>query len=287
MAMSAVAQDAPLQWSLKQGDQFTLELLQNTTSETSVDSRGAQINAQTTLQFDWNVTDIDKDGTATIEQSIASIKLSMGDPQVPKQAVSYDTQSTKKTNSTSRELLKQAKSLLGLKSIVKMSRQGKTISVEIPDETTKQIDQLPEALGIKALFSKRGLAELMGASEVAFPTESNQKIWNVESNKPTSFGQFKQTRIYELGDVKMVEGKKMQEILLLSQVALAQQPTASKSPTRFKSFKGSGTMLFDLDGGFLAESNSSNTILTEREYREKVIQVSVSTTLRMILTKKK
>ena len=92
----ADAQTTDLKWNLKKGDQLQATLIQSSATLTKVDSRETTVNSSTTILFDWNVTDVDGAGTATIEQSLASIKLSVADPAVPEQAVDYDMSSLEK-----------------------------------------------------------------------------------------------------------------------------------------------------------------------------------------------
>ena len=135
---SATHAQVQAQWDLDKGDKFVVTLVQNSNTRTQVDARITSIQSDNQIVMDWNVTSVDENGDMTIEQSLKSIKLSVGDPAVPAQAVKYDTAGTNnEISKTSRKLLEQVQPLIGLKFIVVMSKPGEIKTVTLPDETTE------------------------------------------------------------------------------------------------------------------------------------------------------
>lgn len=300
----AHGQDAArqLRWKFTEGDRYVLNLTQTNVSKTAIDSRDSTVTATTDLRFDWTVLSVDEAGKATIEQSLAAIKVSVADAKRPKQAIYYDTDSNEKVSSASKKLLRQVQPLIakmvtgedgvgkpdGIRFLVTMTPRGKIESVTLPEEAETRINELPQALNLRALFGKQGLTELLGASNVVLPESDATETWEVTQARPTAFGEFKRTHRYSIGSTRSVDGVEFQEILLATQAEPVETDptTGEQSSKRLKSFSGSGSLQFDLDNGYLAQSRSHNTIETETDYREKVILTTVDNSIEMTLTKK-
>ena len=282
-----------LKWKLKQGDQFQATLVQTSSTKTQVDSRATEINSSTTIVFDWTVTDLDANGDATVEQSLTSIKLSVADPAVPDQAVNYDTASQDKPSKVSQSLLKQVMPLIGLKFDVVMSPLGEIKHVSIPDDTQKQLDQLPETLKLRNLFSKPGLKDILGAAAIVLPDEklSDGQTWADAMETTTAFGRFNRKRTYTFVGTKTVNGKEMAEFTLVATLEpvsdeSSTQPNGLNEGGKLIGFSGSGQLMLDVEGGFFSTSKIRNEAQTEKPYREKKIGTTVTNQIEMTVTRK-
>jgi len=288
------AQADVLQWKFQKGDHFDVTLVQTSKAETKVDSRETSIDNSTTIVMAWNVTDVADGGAATIEQSIVSIELAVANPAIPAQAVKFDTSATAdivdEYSKSSKTLLKQIKPLIGLKFNVVMLPTGEIKSIELPPETATAINQLPETVRLRSLFSAKGIKEILGASAIILPTKSLDQgdSWTDEKEVATAFGKFNRNRTYSLVGKKTVDGDELAEIRIDAAMVPVSEAAAPGSALQGKlvSFSGSGNLYVDIENGFMKTSSFSNKLKTERPYREKQIETVVTNTIKMTLTKK-
>lgn len=291
-ASSAVGQDQELKWNLQEGDRFEVSLIQTSTSRTIVDSRETSTENSTTIVIDWNVTRVAENGDATIEQSLRSIKLLVGDPAVPAQAIRYDTGSDEDITRQSRQLMEQVQPLLGLRFDTVMSLRGEIKSVSLPEKTQEALNLLPATMRLRALFSESGLNDILGASVVVLPDQELQPggQWVDEKITPTAFGKFSRKQTYTFIGMKTVDGREFAEIKLVTGL----DPVADDTPKTkgaslngsLNSFAGSGSFMLDVAGGFFSSSKVENRIESEKPYREKTIKTVVSSKVEMSVVKR-
>lgn len=286
---TADGQESKIAWKFKKGDSFQVQLVQESSTRTRVDQRETVINSDNTMVFDWKVTDVDDKGNATIEQSLKSIKLSVADPAVPAQAVRYDTSGENEDISkVSKKLLEQIRPLVGLKFNVTMDQRGQILAVELPDETKDTLNQLPETLRLRTLFSDQGLKDLLGASAVVLP-EGKLKAddsWTEKELVPTPFGNFQRVRNYAYRGVRKIDDRSFGEFELSSTMEPANTNDQQDSDAgTLDSYQGSGKLVFDIEQGYFTSSVSSNTARTKTSYREKQINSEVTNRIEMTISK--
>ncbi|MFK7766906.1 MAG: DUF6263 family protein [Mariniblastus sp.] len=280
-----------LKWQLTTGDQFTVTLVQTSDSKTNVDSRATEMNSSSTIVMDWNVTKVADNGDATIQQELVSIKVDVGDPAIPAQAVAYNTASEEKPSKTSRTLLKQVRPLIGLKFDVVMSARGEIKEVTLPQATADAIVKLPDAMKLKNLFSEKGLKDILGTSAIVLP-EGNLKSgesWKEESSLVTPFGQFNRVRKYTFNGMKTVDGHELAEFTLDATMEKIEETGAAQTPEsigKLLKSAGSGILRLDVEGGYFTSSKINNEVQTERPYREKMITSVLTNEIQMRVEKK-
>ena len=289
----ASGQSQPLKWKLKKDDQFEVRLVQSSNAKTNVDSRETETENSTTIVIVWKVIDVAENGDATIAQSLKSIKLSVGNPAVPSQAIAYDTSSPQdEISKASKKLMTQVMPLLGLRFNVVMSPLGEIKSVSLPTETQDVINQLPATMQLRALFSDQGQKDILGASVVALPSVglSVGENWTETDLAVTEFGNFIRKRIYTYVGNKQVDGLDFAEF----KMDAGMEPTGNEGETQAQgaslkgsliTYSGTGTLMFDLAGGYFSSSKIENRVETERPYREKTIKSEVTNQIEMTVQK--
>ena len=282
-----------LKWNLQPGERFEVRLVQNSTSKTNVDTRETSMNNSTTIVMDWEVSKVAENGDATIEQSLKSIRLHVGDPAVPSQAISYDTASQDKVSKESRKLLKQVIPLIGLRFDVVMSPQGEIKNVSTPQATQDALNLLPATARLRALFSDRGLKDILGASVVVLPAQALKPgdDWTTESVTPTAFGDFNRKRSYTFVGIKKNDGREFAEFNLKATMEPANRGNVSKAKGAslkgsLTSFSGTGQLMLDIQGGYFFSSNVENRVESEKPYREKTINTVATNQIEMSILKK-
>ena len=286
---SANAQEA-LKWKLKTGDEFAVTLTQTSDTTTSADSRVTEMKTKTTLVFDWKVTGVAANGDATIQQSLASIKLRVGNPAMLDQTIGYDTDSDEKVSRVSRPMLKQARSLIGLKYEVLMSDRGEIKGVVLPKETEVVIQKLPETTTLRTLFSEKGLKDILGASAIVLPEGElkPEESWSDQSVKISPLGKFNRVNKYTFAGMKSVDGREVAVFVLDASMEKVEDGETEKSEAAGKviKFSGSGKLMLDVEAGYFTTCNTENEIQVEKPYREKVITSVVKNNIELTVEKK-
>ncbi len=300
LAAGAPAQSEPLKWKLAAGDKFEVVLIQASSADTKVGSRKTLIENSTTLKMNWDVLKV-ANGDATIEQSIAGISLNVNNPAIPSQAIAFDTAAdeahTKEFSKASKKLLKQIQPLIGLKFNVTMAATGEIKEVTLPPESTTVINQLPDTVRLRQLFSAPGLTEILGASAIVFPEKAIESgdSWTDEKPVTTPLGEFTRNRTYTVVGNATVDGEELIEVqmkpTLVPKETEEGEPAESAEPAKTRldgkliSFTGSGKLLLDSDNGYLKSSSFANELKSERAYREKTIETVVKNEISMTVNK--
>ena len=295
LASQSLAQSEPTSWKFAVGDRFEVTLNQTSSANTKVESRKTLIENATNLKMSWEVLNVAK-GIATIEQSILGISLDVNNPAIPAQAISFDTSASedeaKEYSKSSKALLKQIKPLIGLKFNVMMASTGEIKEVTLPPESTQVINQLPDTVRIRQLFSPEGLTGILGASAIVFPEKPIEAdaSWVDNKSVTTPLGSFTSKRTYTVGGKKTVDGEELTEIqmeptLVPEQATEESGSVESSLDAKLISFSGSGILLVDVEGGYLKSSSFENELKSERPYREKTIETAIKNQIRMTINK--
>jgi len=295
VADQSLAQSEPMSWKFAAGDQFEVSLKQTSSADTKVESRKTLIENATTLEMNWDVLKV-AGGVATIEQSILGISLNVKNPAVPSQGVSLDTsasdEESKEYSKPSKAMLKQLKPLIGLKFIVTMAANGEIKEVTLPPASAEVINQLPDTVRIRQLFSPKGLTEILGGSAIVFPEKPIESgaSWSEEKAVVTPLGDFTRKRTYTVvgnttsDDAELTEIK-MEPTLVPKEAAEASDSVESSLEAKLISFSGSGKLLVDIESGCLKSSSFQNELKSVRPYREKKIETVVKNQIQMTIKK--
>ncbi|MDB2526797.1 hypothetical protein N9X53_08920, partial [Mariniblastus sp.] len=73
----------------------------------------------------------------------------------------------------------------------------------------------------------------------------------------------------------------------LKPVDLPSKQQGSSLQGKLLNFRGSGTLLMNLENGFFSNSKIQNTVSTEKPYREKMIKTTVSNKIEMNMRRQK
>jgi hypothetical protein len=306
LALTALAWGSPIHaqsnevcWKLKTNDRFDLNFNQTSKSDTTIDSRETSIESKTEIEMTWKVSNVDPEGTATIQQTITGINLVVngftrkkkGETGAPLLEVAVDTSVPAKTSAQGKKLLKQIQPLLNVPIDVVMAATGEILDVKISTDVADLLNELPNTQNLRQLFSADGLKQMMGASSVILPQPLTVgQTWNRQSTTDTAMGAMEQTETYTyLGNKDSEQGQ-----VAVFNVLTALKPLDSNSKQqgsslqgKLISFSGSGNLMMDLENGFFSTSKIQNTVSTEKPYREKVIKTTVSNEIEMSMQKRK
>lgn len=284
-------------WKLKTNDQFIIQFDQTSKSDTTVDSRETTVQIKTKIVMTWNVSNVNSDGDATIQQTITAINLLVngftrkkkGETGSPLLEVTVDTSTPELTSKQGRKLLKQLQPLLNLPIAVEMSSTGEIKDVEIPPDVAQLLNELPNTQNLRRLFSPEGLKEMMGASSVILPQPLDVgQTWTIQSVSDTAMGAMEQTETYTYVKNNDGEQGKIAEFNVTTELKSLDStsiPQGSSLQGKLLSFRGSGTLLMDIENGYFSSSKLQNIVSTEKPYREKSIKTTVSNEIEMNMEK--
>ena len=291
-----LAEKTPLAWKFKQGDQFQVKTIELSKRTSTLDSRISTIRSNVTIEFNWTVDLVDDDGNATITQELKRFLINVGDPAVPRQAITYASDDDPANlSSAMRKLQRKSKPLLGLKCILKMTSNGETTSVQLDPDSAEKLEKLTNAPKLKALLSKASLEGISSGSFLnAVPADAYEDgDWGVQTEfKPgDSFGEIGIDTDFSTGSVETIEGRKLIEVKIDS--TLRRKEAATKKPAAKNeisqsliSYAGTGSITFDVDAGYFSGSQFKTQIKSERQYREKKIKTSLEQESRIEIEKK-
>ena len=285
-------------WKLKPNDRFIIKLNQTSKSNTTVDSRETSVESKTEIEMTWEVSQVDLEGNATIQQKITGINLLVngftrkkkGETGAPLLEVMVNTSNPAMTSKQGKKLLKQIQPLLNIPIDVVMSPAGK-IDVKDSAEVAKLLSELPNTQNLRQLFSAAGLKQMMGASSVILPQPlSICQTWNQLSKTETAMGAMEQTETYTYLRNRDDEQGQVAEFSVSTKLKPLDSTSSQQGSSlqgKLLNYSGAGTLLLDIENGYFSNSKLQNTISTEKPYREKIIRTTVSNEIEMNMNRQK
>lgn len=281
--VQSVQAQSDVAWKWKAGDQFDVNLQQESSVVTSVDGRVRQVDNLTILEFSWEVTDVNGDGNATIKQSIKRVRIKTGAPGVVSDTtLDFDTdQPDVRLRGLSKSLREQALPLVGVEFTGVVSSRGEIRDVSFSDETLELLRALPASTQIRKIFSTEGLQSLYGTAMLQLPEELPEEggTWKVEKTVQHPATQFVRSSEFTFVGV---EGSKAN----FAVETLVTESGSTEGVIQLKSFSGAGEYSMDQQAGHLRESEVRSELETEAAYQDKKMQTKVTTTTAMKVNKK-
>ena len=289
------AQETPLAWKFKQGDQFQVETTKLSKRTSTLDSRITTVRSSVIIEFSWTVDSVDDSGAATLTQELTKFSIDIGDPAVPLQAITYASDDAPADLPTAmRKLQRKSKSMIGLKCILEMNSNGEITSVQLAPESEKKLDKLTNAPNLKALFSKESLEKLSADFSLnAVPADATTTGWSKTEVKRGGLGDISIDHKFSVSPAETIKGRKLIEVTVASSLtpteaegSLENLKAKNEISQSLISFAGTGAITFDQDGGYFSGSQFKTEIESERQYREKVILTSLKDETRIKIEKK-
>lgn len=288
-------EEAKLAWKFAKGDAFAVEFTQFQNVLTRIDARDRTLESELVLGVSWKVKDVADDGNATIEQTIDRIRIKTGAPGATiKKLVDVDTDSEKGLRGVSRDVMKQIRTLVGLKFDVVMDSAGKVISVTPDANDAAVVAALPATSALQRVFSADSMAKLVSDSSFELPSEAVKQgaFWNAESTiaitandgRKFSFDRVVKSTIKSIDDSKA--NIDVEITLTQAPIEGPDSESALTSPLELSGFTGGGQVVFDRSTGTLTSSTTNSETKTMVVYREDKVQTTTKVTNQMTVTRK-
>lgn len=286
---------AVLAWKLEKGDQLDLEFEQVQNVLTRIDARDRTLESGLTLGVSWKVLDVADSGDATIEQTIDRIRVRTGTPGAEvKKVVDLDTASEERLRGVSRDVMKQIKTLIGLKFTVLISPNGKAVSVTAGANVAGVVGALPETSALRRTFDAEAMSRLVSDSLFVLSDKAVGKddSWTNKSKLTMTANDGRKFTFDRVVNSKVVSMDATTanidfEIELTQGPAPAANPkSALTSPLELTGFTGSGSVIFDHATGNIVSSKVTSETKTRVIYREDQVKTTIDTTNQLSVTRK-
>ncbi len=285
--MSSAQPADTLRWKLGQGDQYDVQLIQDTNISSQIDNRGRQTANKMTLDMQWLVQSVNDDRTAVIQQTISRIQLTLTTPEdAGSQTISIDTDDAGKQKDLAKHLLQQVSPLIGTEYLVTMSDRGEVIRVDVPESSMEALRGAPASMQLRQVLTKEGLTEMFGQSAIIFPEQaiSVGDDWKSESEVSNSLGTFTRIHTYSYDGSQQKDQKTMQHVSIKTEL---KQKATSQQGSELVEFTGSGQLWMDNEAGYVRESSLANELKTiNKTYPSSIINTTITSRVSMKVVKK-
>lgn len=270
LCVSVASAQTELRWKLQPGQQFTVSVAQQTTSDVAYSGKKVATQIDISMELGWTVTAADEKAIA-IKQSLRRMALKMESPKVGK--VTYDSADNARPTGPAREVAAALAPLLSAEILLEMNPRGEVQSAKPANEAAEKLlaaQSDPDALG-----SQDAIQQLLKQSLIVLPEKAVAEgdTWTNEAEISSGLGKGQQTTTYSLVGTVEQEGLSLQKITSTSQLDL--KPSAAKDATIVKEHAQSGTFLFSTDQGRVVSAEQTQKLITERLYRDTTIVVSL------------
>lgn len=260
-----------LRWKLQPGQQFTVNVAQQTTSEVAYSGKKVATQIDISMELGWTVTVADEKAI-TIKQSLRRMVLKMESPKVGK--VSYDSADKSRPTGAAREVAAAVAPLLSAEILLEMNPRGEVQSAKPANEAAEKLlaaESDPDALG-----SKDAIQQLLRQSLIVLPEKAVAEgdTWTTRTEIASALGKGQQETTYRLAGIVEQEGVMLQEIKSTSKLDVT--PSTAKDAPTIKEHAQSGVVRFSSDQGRVVSAEQEQKLITERPYRETTIVVTLS-----------
>ena len=271
-----------LAWRLKQGQKFDVTLSKTADIKTKVDTRVRKVDAETTLELDWEVVS-SSDAGALIRQTLNRIRLTSGTPgDVSARRLDYDSAVRIYRNGLSGKVTQQYQKAIGLVSTFTLSPVGKVTDFANEEGQEKKTAKLPDGSAVKEM--------LPGQSAGTEISQLTDLSWQAELTEQNDSAVVKRPVKSELGDFVRVDRYQIKSNDGQTQVEVetsAEGLEGKSSPAKVDRYQGQGSIKFNDVAGFVTSSTSTMTVASKTPYRDMQVEslTEVQTTMTLNQTK--
>lgn len=268
-----------LRWKLKPGEVFTVRTHQETESQVAFGTKSATTKISDDLQLTWSVAAAD-DNAITIRQTIQRIAVNLAAQDGA--TTQYDSESSTRPMGHAQNLASSLKPLIGAEFEIKLSPLGKVLAVKPVNDAAQALlaadDKSAEAGG-----ASRSTIQQLLRQPLVILDEKEVKAgdtWASSSDLATAAGPMKQETTYELDKIDEQDGKSICQIAATTKLTPQSAANTGKtgSTISIKDHDQTATISFSATDGRLIEVEQTQKLVTERQYRETKIVVTLNST---------
>lgn len=252
-----------LRYKFKEGETLPYVMEQKMDMTMNIAGKDVKVSTAQTIDLDWHVTAVDKDGKAKLKQTITRIRMVMeGIPD----KVTYDSKEGKDPEGPFGKMVVPVfKAMAGAEFTLTMDPQGRLSDVQVPQKVLEAMKNLPGGgAAVAGLFSEDNLKQMVNQGGLQLPAGpvTQGMTWDQKVEAKMPFGTMKVDNQCAYQGEVMRDGKKLAEIIMKPKLVL--EPS-DKAPAKIqlKEQEGKGAAYFDPEAGRLAETNLQQSMTME------------------------
>lgn len=273
LSSTVFAQD-DWKWKLAPGQQYRLQMTQATDSTVAYSSKTVKSSHQIEIDLLWTIGDaLTEPAGWKTSQTVARIALRMNDSAG--NTLQYNSAVDTKPLGAVKEIAAQVAPLLGAKYELSLDSRGQILSAAQTAGAAPAGDQ-------PAAFSPETVSQFLKQPLLILPElkPAPGGKWTHSSELDGPLGKLKQTRTYQFEGLEKLAAA---EAAKITQTALLEPLGPPAGKALLKQQDSRGTIWFSPELGRLLQAEQTQTLATERPYRETKITVTLSSTLRTSL----
>ncbi len=252
---------------------------------------GSDLAIKFGMAFDttWKCTDVAADGTATLDQTVDRIQVSMSSPLAGN--LDFDTAKTDKApgGPMGAMLGPMVDGMLGQTIKVKISPRGEVSDIELPEKLkaafAKQQGSANRQMGMGNAFNEKGIKEIITKSVLPLPEKAGpDESWTQTFVNEIPFVGTETSEVtYSLAGSETADGKELVKIAGKTETLFepAENPRAELEIVEQSS---DATFLFDAQAGHLIKSEGTQKSIKEISGGQELTQ-DMTETVKMYLGK--
>jgi len=238
------AQNVQLRWQFKPGRKISVAMQQDMTVVMNMMGQKMKVTNGTKTWMTWLVESVDSEGLATVKTRVDRAVVEIDNPTQGKTI--YDSDSREELSGAAKQMSEAYKPLLGIETVTTMKQTGEVVSVVIPEEALRGIQQsAPGGMMGKDMFEK-----LTRDASPSFPeTVSSGDTWKRESEMQLPFGKLALTSTYKYEGKEIVDSKELHRIGMDIVMEFVLDKSAGNITIDVVDQKNSGFIHFDNNSG--------------------------------------
>ena len=270
-AASPATADTLLRWKFKPNATYRVAVTQETDMRTSYGRTQIRVRSSMQMEMEWKVLSVDEDGAAKMSQSFTRLSV---DIAAPGRELKFDTKSEDQPEEAAMAFADAALPLIGKPFKLTMSPRGEISDVSIPEEAAALVEGEDALQILKEIFSADGLAKVLQDAVLVMPKDAvgPSDEWKTKTSRKLPIGSAELETTYAFRGPEESNGRTLQKIELDSQLKI--EPIPGKPVAALKKHERAGALFFDAAAGRMARGQITQTIETERRYREVFIRVN-------------
>jgi hypothetical protein len=253
-AVTSAPAAEPLRWQFTAGDSHHFQMNQEMKMQMQLPTGNVSTTMNQIIDMTWDVTGVDDDGIASVQQKINRMRMRMAMPQG--QQIDYDSSSDAAPQGFAAMLAPMMKEMTKAVFDVKMSPQGEILEVAIPEGLIKALKGSPAAQMMGDMASEEGFKQMIEKGSLKLPETLEKGVtWDSEVKlKNPMFGTQTVTTTYEYIGPREVDGQVMEVFSPTLNMEFGDGAGANGAQIEVTGQKSEGEILFNRNQGFLESS---------------------------------
>ncbi len=257
LSTPAVQAAKKLRWQLKPGDQFTVEVQQQSDEVTTIGDESTQAPRLLFMSLSWAVDPQSSDEKIIITQAARQLRLEVDAPGAGE--LKYDSDMAKPADGPLKELDDLLRPFIGAEFRQTMNDRGQITDIDVPNEALRGLEK--NRL-LKEYFSGQAFRETMMKAAPVLPEQAIEKgfAWTVATDHKTPLGKMKMESIYIYEGEQQRDGRTLDKFRSEIKLSFIAGTGSDGVTVKIADQDSTGTLYFDAAAGYFVESSLQQNI---------------------------